>query len=116
VKVSICKQSGNLATPFCPLSSVKEVVYLIKTETSPTDDTPYIYPTNEKADPCPIHSEGSIAPPIGEDDVTLPEENTEEDTTDPVEEENNDESPEEIDPGTDDTTVEPTTIPEVIIP
>jgi penicillin-binding protein 1A len=119
VKVSICTESNHLATPFCPLSSTKEVVYLIKTETSPTADTPYIYPTDERAEPCPIHSEGSIAPPTGQDDVTLPPENTDGDITEtPVPDDTGD-TPEETDPGTGDTgdtTVQPTTTPEIILP
>lgn len=64
IKVTIDKVSGHLATPYCPEENLKEVVYLIKEETSKTDDTPYIYPTDEYAEPCPLHSEGTVAPPI----------------------------------------------------
>jgi penicillin-binding protein 1A len=62
-KVSICKVSGQFASPYCPLDSLVEKVYLIKDEKSQTDDTKYLLPTNDIATPCPIHSEGTIAPP-----------------------------------------------------
>jgi penicillin-binding protein 1A len=75
IKVSVCKDSGHFASPFCPIGSTEDVVYLIKEETSPTDDTPFIYPTDERVDPCPIHSEGTIAPPIG-DDIPIPGDGT----------------------------------------
>ena len=107
VKVSVCTESGHLASPFCPTGSTKEVVYLIKTETTPTDDTPYIYPTDEKADPCPIHSEGTIAPPTGPDDIT----HTPEDDGDPDDgaiDEDPDNGPDDIIP--------PTNMPDLIIP
>lgn len=72
VKVTICKDSGHFASPYCPLDSQKEVVYLIKEETSPTDDTPYIYPTGEITELCPIHSEGTVAPPVEDDEEIVP--------------------------------------------
>lgn len=97
VKVSICKASGHLATPYCPADQVEDVVYLIKEETSPTDDTPYIYPADELVESCPIHSEGTIAPPVDDsgddipsidDDVDVPSDDEPidepEDTQDPV--------------------------------
>ena len=64
---TICKQSGHFASPYCPPDQCEDVVYLNKEETSPTEDTPYLYPTEELAQPCPIHSEGSVAPPIDEE-------------------------------------------------
>lgn len=73
VKVSVCKDSGHFASPYCPASSLQDIIYLIKEETSPTDDTPFLYPTDERADPCPIHSGGSISPPIDEENVFPPE-------------------------------------------
>ncbi|WP_281352923.1 penicillin-binding transpeptidase domain-containing protein [Anaerocolumna sedimenticola] len=45
VKVTICKDSKQLAGEYCPESSLEEKVYLIKEEKSPTKDTPYILPT-----------------------------------------------------------------------
>ncbi|NLL72149.1 MAG: penicillin-binding protein [Clostridiales bacterium] len=52
VKGSICKDSGKLATDFCPITSQKESVYLNKTETGVTDDTPYLLPKET----CDVHS------------------------------------------------------------
>ena len=52
VKVRICKESGLIATDFCPEADIEEVVYLVKDETSPTRDTPNLLPSNE----CDIHT------------------------------------------------------------
>ena len=82
VKVSVCKDSNHFASPFCPDRKVHDVIYLIKEETSPTDDTPYLYPTDERANACPIHSEGTISPPIGIDGEYLPEDPYPDDTQD----------------------------------
>lgn len=71
-KVSICKISKHFASPYCPLDALEEKVYLIKDETSPTDDTPFILPKDETSTPCPIHSEGTIAPPTDEGDTETP--------------------------------------------
>lgn len=73
VKVEICKESGYFATPYCPEHSTQEVVYLVKEESSPTDDTKYIYPKGETANPCPIHSDGAIAPPNDGFDEDFPD-------------------------------------------
>lgn len=73
IKVTVDKVSGHFATPYCPAENLEDVVYLIKEETSPTDDTPYIYPTDERAEPCPLHSEGSIAPPTDNDYFDVPD-------------------------------------------
>lgn len=62
VKVSVCTESNHIAGPYCPLNKVKDVVYLVKEETSDTWDTPNILPTGEAATVCPIHSDGSIIP------------------------------------------------------
>ncbi len=51
VKAAVCTKSGDLATVNCPKKSVKESVYLNKTETSKTDDTPYLLPKIN----CPFH-------------------------------------------------------------
>lgn len=68
VKVQICKESGHIASAYCPLDQVEEVVYLVKdSETSTTWDTENLYPTGDKATPCPIHSDGSILPPEEDD-------------------------------------------------
>ena len=64
VKVAVCKESGLLATEFCPLDDVEEVVYLNKVdEISKTDDTPYLVPTES----CDIHTELTVEPE--EDDL-----------------------------------------------
>ena len=61
VKVTICKDSHEIATDYCPKKSLEEVVYLIKKETSPTHDTPNILPTKT----CHIHVSGELyLPPI----------------------------------------------------
>ena len=52
VKATICTASNALATEFCPLKDLKEVVLLNKTETCKTADTPYIYHPNVF---CTIH-------------------------------------------------------------
>lgn len=52
VKASICKDSDKLATDFCPITSQKEAVYLNKSETGVTDDTPYLLPKET----CDVHS------------------------------------------------------------
>lgn len=53
--VRICKESGLLATEFCPEDEVEEVVYLDKEETATTDDTKYLIPAKE----CNIHDKHS---------------------------------------------------------
>lgn len=66
VKASICTESSALATEHCPIHSQKEAVYLNKTESGRTHDTPYILP-NEK---CKVHTgvfyedEPPYAPPF----------------------------------------------------
>lgn len=90
VRTSICKDSDKLATDFCPITSHKEVVYLNKTETSTTDDTPYILPK----DTCDVHSgyyedEPPFAPPSDDYDFYEDEDYFEDDTEDINEENNN---------------------------
>ncbi len=71
VKAPICTESHSLATENCPISSVKETVYLNKTEIGKTYDTPYILPSKS----CTLHT-GNITSPDNENEPTLPEENT----------------------------------------
>ncbi len=60
VKVTICKDSKQIANEYCPESSLEEAVYLIKEEKSPTKDTPYILPTET----CTKHnSKTAVTPP-----------------------------------------------------
>lgn len=92
VKATVCKDSGKIATEYCPKSSTKEQVYLIKEETNKTQDTPNILP----ADTCDVHTAGSAVIPDFDFDpnitptptptpTTTPpttgEEDTDEDTT-----------------------------------
>ena len=51
VKAKICKDSNAKATDFCPESSIKEEVFLIKDEKAITADTPHLLPKIS----CPIH-------------------------------------------------------------
>jgi len=52
VKATICTESQALATEYCPPGKQKEAVYLDKTETGVTYDTPYILPKER----CQIHT------------------------------------------------------------
>lgn len=68
VKVTVCKESHKIATDYCPESSLDEAVYLIKEETSNTQDTINILPTKT----CDIHTtEVPIEPtkPVIEDPI-----------------------------------------------
>lgn len=52
IKVSICKESGEVATKFCPLDQVEEIVFLNpETATTTTNDSKYIMPSKK----CEIH-------------------------------------------------------------
>ena len=53
VQMTICTESGLLATDACP--HTKKVTYLDKTETCQTDDTPNVVPTKLKSSYCTIH-------------------------------------------------------------
>jgi penicillin-binding protein 1A len=60
VKVIMCKDSKKVANKYCPETSKEEVVYLIKDEKSPTDDTPFIRPTQK----CTLHNaKTAVTPP-----------------------------------------------------
>lgn len=70
VKATICTESNALATDNCPSSSLKEVVYLNKTETGVTDDTPFLYPSVS----CLIHTQATqieTPPPTTPPDKTI---------------------------------------------
>ena len=56
VKAAVCETSNDLATEYCP--KVKEGVFLVKTETGKTADTPYIYPSKT----CKLHTQPSSRP------------------------------------------------------
>ncbi|MDF2538328.1 MAG: hypothetical protein K0S76_1349 [Herbinix sp.] len=53
VKASICEESNSLATENCPDHLVKEGVYLNKTETGITNDTPFVLPSGS----CKVHGQ-----------------------------------------------------------
>ena len=62
VAYTVCKESGKRSTEYCP--DTEEKVFLIKGETSDTDDTPYILPAGFDTKYCTIHEH---APVPGED-------------------------------------------------
>jgi len=55
VKASICTKSKALAHEHCPDHLVKEGVYLNKTETGVTSDTPYVLPSET----CTVHKQAN---------------------------------------------------------
>ncbi len=71
VKATVCTESHALATEHCP--TVEEAVYLNKTETTVTADTPFLYPSGS----CLIHKEGSQ--PQEEPDTEIPDDLFEDD-------------------------------------
>lgn len=66
VKAKICTESNAMATENCPANLVKEAVYLNKTETDVTADTPFLLPSKS----CTIHTQ---ALPIYEDEPIVPD-------------------------------------------
>lgn len=56
VKVRLCKESGKIANDYCPESSIKETVYLVKDEdyNVKTKDTEFILPENDEV--CDKHN------------------------------------------------------------
>jgi penicillin-binding protein 1A len=69
VKASVCTKSHALATENCP--TVEEAVYLNKTETTVTADTPFLYPNAS----CLIHKPGASI----EEEPTIPDDIFEDD-------------------------------------
>ncbi len=67
VKATICEDSQDLATEYCP--NVKEGVFLVKSETGKTADTPYLYPSKN----CKLHTQATVyqptqpEPPVSDD-------------------------------------------------
>jgi penicillin-binding protein 1A len=59
VTATICNKSKALATEFCPEKFLKEGVFLNKTETAVTNDTPYLLPSVS----CLIHTQSTVIPP-----------------------------------------------------
>lgn len=60
VKITICEESGLVASEHCPESDLIEKVYLTKEENSQTADSPYILPSAI----CNIHDETTGLTPI----------------------------------------------------
>lgn len=56
VRLKVCETSNKIASDHCPLGTVKDTVYLIKTEDydTATKDTPYLLP--ESTEICDIHN------------------------------------------------------------
>lgn len=69
IKLAICQDSKQLASEFCPVNHVKEVVYMIKEETDKTADTPYLLPEGLEDSLCTMHTSHEIKEPIEEDPV-----------------------------------------------
>ena len=74
VQVTVCKDSGALATEFCPSSSRVTRVYRLITDeiTGSTDDTPYVLPDSLRNSSCYIHT--SYQPPVPETTAPQPSE------------------------------------------
>ncbi len=71
VAVTVCKDSGKRATEFCP--NTEDKVYLIKAESSDTDDTPYVLPIGLEDDYCKLHDHAATTPtPTPQDGATSP--------------------------------------------
>jgi penicillin-binding protein 1A len=82
VKATICTESNAKATDYCPQKDLKEAVFLSKTETGKTNDTPYILPSVS----CLIHKKSKVITtpteqPVIPDTNVYEDEITEEDTT-----------------------------------
>lgn len=74
MKVRICSASLQTASQNCPVSSIIDKVFLIKSgETAKTADTPYILPSNFESNLCRIH-EHSYVPDIEENTADNSEE------------------------------------------
>lgn len=63
IKYSVCSASGELATEFCPLDLVEDIVYLIKEETSKTPDSKLLLPKGLEKSSCHIHTSMITPPP-----------------------------------------------------
>ncbi|MDD3173310.1 MAG: transglycosylase domain-containing protein [Herbinix sp.] len=68
IKATVCTKSNALATDNCPPAYLREKVFLNKTETSKTDDTPFILPSKS----CWIHKQGTQSNPV----TNTPEDST----------------------------------------
>lgn len=69
VKATICTETGKLATENCPKRSLKEGVYLNKTETGVTNDTPNVLPSGV----CTLHTGANLQKSNTSQSTTAPE-------------------------------------------
>lgn len=99
VKLSVCQTSDKLANEYCPTDEVKEMVYLIKEETSKTADTPYLLPKGLEDSLCDVHT----LPPIKDVIPEFDDEYKEDDSSDIIN------IPDDILPDTNQTPPEDTT-------
>jgi penicillin-binding protein 1A len=56
VRYRICSASHKIAGEYCPEDLVSSQVFLLKEETSTTDDTPYVISPNGLSDVCDVHT------------------------------------------------------------
>jgi penicillin-binding protein 1A len=66
VRYRICSASHKIAGEYCPEDLVSSQVFLLKEETSTTDDTPYVISPNGLSDVCDVHT----SPVVEEDPPT----------------------------------------------
>ena len=73
VRVSICAESGQLASQFCPEELRITQAYIKRPEPAEgtTDDTPYTIPADMATGLCPIHVNGDV-PSVSVDDLNNP--------------------------------------------
>ena len=78
--VTICSESGEIATENCPEASKKTTVYIIKPmdTNGTTEDSPYYLPDNIATKPCSKHSKSSSG---SSDNKTTESRPTEEDSS-----------------------------------
>ena len=69
VAFTVCKDSGKRATEFCP--NTEEKVFLVKAETTETDDTPYVLPIGFDTHYCKIHEHGAAPQPTPNQGATI---------------------------------------------
>lgn len=63
VKYRICKESGELASEYCPEDEVEEKIFLIKEETGKTADSKNAISPDEFKDTCHIHTSSQFVEP-----------------------------------------------------
>lgn len=56
ISVQVCSASGKMAGPYCPPNCIVTRSYLLKDETGPTADTPYVLSSKGHATQCTVHT------------------------------------------------------------